>query len=132
MIERDSTDGGSVMSAQFTLDFDDTDPAEANVLCGELQDSLRQDVPDVEISRFKSNPLTQDFGATLVLVLGTAAVTRLAEGIAAWLGTRHEAKLRLSRVNPDGSTEEIVVNGQVGSRTHQIVTDFLAGGPGGD
>jgi hypothetical protein len=123
---------GLVMSAQLTLNFDHTDPAEANVLCGELQDSLRRDVPDAEVSRFKSDPLTQDFGATLVLVLGSAAVTALAKGIAAWLATRHEAELRLTRTNPDGSTKEIVVNGQLGSRAHQVITDFLTDEPRSD
>lgn len=119
------------MSAKLTVNFEDADAAEANVLCGELQDSLRQDVPEADVSRVKPDPLTQDFGATLVVILGTTAVTAVAKGIAAWLAARHEAKLRLTRTNSDGSTEEIVVDGQLGARAQQVVTEFLTNGSRG-
>jgi hypothetical protein len=113
------------MTNQLTVAVDDPDAAEANILAGELQAALRQDVPDVQVTRMKADTRTQDFGATLVLILGTTAVTKLADGIAAWLASRHQAKLRLTRTTSDGRTEEVVVEGQLGHRTREIVSHFL-------
>ena len=37
------------MTNQLTVAVDDPDAAEANILAGELQAALRQDVPDVQV-----------------------------------------------------------------------------------
>ena len=41
--------------------------------------------PDVDVTLTKDDATNQDFGATLVLVLGTPAVLALANGIASYL-----------------------------------------------
>lgn len=50
----------------------------------------------LEVKRLKQHPETMDFGATLVLVLGTAAATEIAKGIAQWIA-RYKTKVTLSR-----------------------------------
>ena len=52
----------------------------------------------VEQSRDRQD--TMDFGATLVIVLGTASVTALAKGVAAWLARHSGARIE---INADGT-----------------------------
>lgn len=59
---------------------------EANRLAAQLQKeiwSLGEE--EVEVRRRRENEDAQDFGATLILILGTAAVTAVARGIEAWI-----------------------------------------------
>lgn len=77
------------MSEQtFIIRFPEQDNATANVNSRELADFLRDEVSGshrLQIEQRRANPESQDFGATLVLVLGTAAATAVAKGIQAWL-----------------------------------------------
>jgi hypothetical protein len=43
----------------------------------------------------RDNPEAMDFGATLVLVLGTTAVTALAQGIKTWLARNSGARIEV-------------------------------------
>jgi hypothetical protein len=67
------------------IHFPDTTPDQA----GRLADSLKQDLvmtgEDIQMHRKREDDKAQDFGAMLVLILGTAAVTAVAEGIRAWM-----------------------------------------------
>ena len=62
-------------------------PAEANAhaadLATYLRNTIRNDVLQVERERTTKD--AQDFGATVVLILGTAAAGAVARGIQAWL-----------------------------------------------
>jgi hypothetical protein len=72
----------------FTIRFPESDKAKANMLARSLADHLTRDISSeqpVQISTQREDQRSQDFGATLVLVLGTAAVTAVAKGIQAWL-----------------------------------------------
>jgi len=73
-----------------------------------------QRIPDISVSRKKDDATTQDFGATLVLVLGTPAVIAVASGIASFL-KRHHAKLSIFA---DG---RLVVEGVEGKDMARIV-----------
>lgn len=112
-------------SSDIVISFPDTDMATANELAGDLEESLAEDAPDLSVTRLREDPRTQDFGATLVLILGSTAVTALAKGIASWLARRQDAQLRLKRTTPDGQVQEITVKGQPSARTERIVTDFF-------
>lgn len=53
-----------------------------------LLDYLHDEVPvaaGVKVEPRKVNPQSQDFGTTLLLILGTAAAKAIADGIKAWL-----------------------------------------------
>lgn len=81
---------------RFVMRFPETETDKANRYARSLADSLRDllDSGD-EVSVSRDNPESQDFGATLVLVLGTTAVTALAEGIKAWLQRNSGAQLEI-------------------------------------
>ncbi len=62
---------------------------------------------------------------TLAIILGSAAVTALAKGIATWLAREHAARIRLKRTTSTGQVIEVTVEGRATGRTESIVRDFL-------
>jgi hypothetical protein len=75
---------------------------EANVNAASLAEYLRDAVPQRErlgIERLPAKEGSQDFGATLVLILGTAAATAVATGIQAWLTAHRGTSLDISDTN---------------------------------
>jgi hypothetical protein len=81
-----------VQDNSITIAFPDTSTAEGNLCASSLIETLRDIDPNVQAETARLNPDAQDFGATIVLVLGTASVTAIANGIAAWIG-RHNTKI---------------------------------------
>jgi len=59
----------------------------------ELRNALLDATPDLTVIRRRENPLTQDFGATLVLTLGTPAVVAMVTAVGNWLKLRNSASL---------------------------------------
>jgi hypothetical protein len=97
------------MDEPFILSFSGATSAEGNQLASSLKDVLLDTDPGLTVERQRERPDTQDFGATLAIMLGTAAATAVAKGIAAWLARnsgskleiRHRGKLVLSATNLD-------------------------------
>lgn len=79
----------------YIITFDDVSPADANRYADELRNALLDTTPDITVQRRRDDPRTQDFGATLVLVLGTPAVVTVAKTIADWLKLRASASLTI-------------------------------------
>jgi hypothetical protein len=76
------------MNETFLIRFPTADDAEANQYANSLADHLRQEIPPatgLKAEPIRTNKESQDFGATVVLILGTAAATAVAKGIQAWL-----------------------------------------------
>jgi len=74
--------------ATYEIRFVNASPDEGNLNLTNLRDFLRDIVPrknHLAMERKRENANSQDFGATLVLVLGTAAATAVAQGIRTWL-----------------------------------------------
>jgi hypothetical protein len=71
--------------SQFVITFPASSTAEANRHAAGLSNSLKDLDRSVIVSQQRDRQDTQDFGATVVLILGTASVTSLARGIAGWL-----------------------------------------------
>ena len=90
------------MQAQtLTIKFPGVATSEANQYAQDLEDELRE-LDDIRVERRRDRDDTLDFGATLVLVLGTAAVTALARGLARWLRRNSGANIQIT--TPDGRT----------------------------
>jgi len=88
--------------AGITIHFPDVTPDVGNVYAEDLRSSLEESLEaGGRLERRRSNPESQDFGATLVLVLGTSAVTAIAQGIRTWLARN------------SGVSIDIVVRGKV-------------------
>jgi Effector Associated Constant Component 1 len=122
---RSTSGDGMAMGPDALISFSGVDLAAANDLAGDLTEWLTEDVPDLSINRVREDERAQDFGATLVLILGSTAVTALAKGIAKWLARRQDAKLHLKRTAKNGQTRELTLEGQPSGRTEQIIADFF-------
>jgi hypothetical protein len=72
--------------AGITIHFPDVTPDLGNVYAEDLRSSLEESLEaGGRVERRRTNPESQDVGATLVLILGTSAVTAIAQGIKTWL-----------------------------------------------
>lgn len=88
-------------SNAFVIRFDDARSADGNRFADDLQQSIFRDVPEANVQRKRDSEETQDFGATLVVVLGTPSVVALAHAVRRWLLRNNAASIRLER--PDGT-----------------------------
>jgi hypothetical protein len=107
----------------YIVTFEGVSPSDAQRYAEELQDALLEATPDITVQRRRENPLTQDFGATLILILGAPAVVAAVKAVGDWL-MRHTgdgASLTLKTV--DG---ELVVQG-ISSKNAAELAQFLVG-----
>jgi hypothetical protein len=71
---------------RITIRFPDVTPDLGNVYAEDLRTALADslDLGD-RVERVRTDSESQDFGTTLVLVLGTTAVSAVAKGLQTWL-----------------------------------------------
>ncbi len=81
----------------YIIKFEDISAAEANRYASELRDKLLDATPDIQVDQRRDDSRTQDFGATLVLILGTPAVIAIAKAIGNWLQLRNSASLTIEK-----------------------------------
>ncbi len=79
----------------YTITFESVSDADANRYASELRNILLDATPVIEVERKRGDPRTQDFGATLLLVLGTPAVPALIKAITDWLTLRHQVGITI-------------------------------------
>ena len=76
-------------NSTYTITFPGKSAAEANRDIERLRESVLDAEPSVSAEIAKSDTTTQDFGASLILVLGAPAVVAVARGIAAFIARSH-------------------------------------------
>lgn|SRR5690242_7440062 len=81
----------------YTIKFAGISAAEAGFYGNELRDILLDANPDVVVKQHRDDPRTQDFGSTLVLILGAPAVVSIANAIGNWLKLRNSASLTIEK-----------------------------------
>jgi hypothetical protein len=86
-----------MQTESLMVTFPDMSVAEGNRLAATLAEALRDVDPNVVVDRQRERPDAQDFGATLAIILGTAAATAVAKGIAAWLTRNSGAQIEIRR-----------------------------------
>ncbi|EFH84599.1 effector-associated constant component EACC1 [Ktedonobacter racemifer] len=85
------------MSKQtYLLSFEGISAAEANQYAEELREALLDATPELHVQRQRENPLAQDLGASLVLIMGAPAVVAAVQAIGNWLQKRHSATLTIA------------------------------------
>ena len=88
------------MSQQtYIIRFEDVSLAEANRYAEELRANLLDASSDLSVQRQRGDQSTQDFGSTLVLVLGTPAIVTVATVIGNWLLQRSKASVTIERAD---------------------------------
>src|SRR5258707_11588444 len=69
----------------------------ANRYASELRNALLDATPDIEVDPRRADARTQDFGSTLVLILGTPAVLAVVKAMEGWLKMRHSAIIDIEK-----------------------------------
>jgi len=96
-------------ASQVTVAFPDVTEDVANVYAEDLQRVLEDALaPGDRVERRRTRADSQDFGATLVLVLGTTAVTAIAEGIRTWLARNSGAAIDVTV----GGSKRVTLHGR--------------------
>jgi len=80
--------------------FPNVSSAEANVYAENLAGEIRDIDESVQVKKRRTNSEAMDFGASLVIILGSASASAIASGIASWM-TRHSG-VRLEIRNKSG------------------------------
>ncbi len=83
------------MATELMLTFETETAAQANQYAADLAQHLKAAAPAVDARQRRTDPNAQDFGASIVLILGAPAVVALAKGIADWLRMSQTAKSKL-------------------------------------
>jgi hypothetical protein len=90
----DLTDRGLIMNeSTYLITFDDASPADANRYADELRNAILDATPDIVVQRRRNDPHAQDFGATLIVILGTPAAAAVVTAIGNWLKLRQRASI---------------------------------------
>lgn len=90
----------------YIIEIGGVSPALANQYAEELKEALLGATSEVEVEQRRADPDAQDFGATLVLILGTPVAVVLAKAFRDWINRRDNAKLHFK--SKDG---EILLEG---------------------
>ncbi len=94
----------------YLITFEGVSPADAQRYAEELRNALLDAAPDITVQRRRENPSTQDFGATLVLILGTPAVLAVIKAVGDWLTLRNHASLTLKTADGELTVQNITSN----------------------
>jgi hypothetical protein len=86
-----------MQSDPLLITFADTSTAEGNRLASSLAEALRDLDPGIIVARQRERPDTQDFGASLAVILGSTVVTTVARGLVAWLSRNSGARIEIRR-----------------------------------
>jgi len=84
------------MAQKVELRFEGVDEVEAQRLARLLKDDLLDEVEGISAEISKDRADTMDFGATLVLVLGTRVAVEIAKAVGDFLRRHSGAKLNIS------------------------------------
>ena len=82
---------------KYIITFDTAEAADANRYAEELRQALLDASPDLLVHRRRDDPDTQDFGGTLVLLLGTPAAAATITALSNWLARRNRASITIKR-----------------------------------
>ena len=101
----------------IAIRFPGLEVGEAGRAAQQLRDAILDDVPGVKVDIGKDDPTNQDFGATLIAVLGTQVAIILARGIASWIAQRGIS----IEVSIDGEKTTFQAHGTIDDNAVKIV-----------
>jgi len=109
------------MSEQtYLLSFNGVSEAEANQYAEELREALLDATAEIAVQRQRENPLAQDLGATLVLIMGTTGFVTVVQAIGNWLQKRRSASLTIVTAE-----KKIVAENLTNKDAAQLLHPFL-------
>ena len=85
----------------YIVTFEGVSPSDANRYAEELRNALLDATADIAVQRKRESPQTQDFGSTLILILGTPAVGAVVTAVDGQREDRSGRADRVLRVVPE-------------------------------
>jgi hypothetical protein len=79
------------------IELVEASPADASQLASELREYLLDEEPDLDVEQARSDPASQDLGATLILLLAAPSITAVARGLARWVERRGQNCIEFSK-----------------------------------
>ena len=116
---------GVVVDAPYLIQVTGESVADAEVLAGDLQETLLDSHDTASVERRSAGKGHLDGGAILAIVLGSSATLAIAKGIQAFLSRNPRASLRFTR--PDGTVVE--VDNVAGRHVTRLAETLFAGRP---
>src|SRR2546421_4252306 len=104
----------------YIITFDPASAADASRYAEELRQALLDASSDVQVHRRRDDPRTQDFGTTLVLLLGTPAAAAVVTAIGNWLALRNRASISIKRTD-----EQIIVQNITSKKAGELAQLLL-------
>jgi hypothetical protein len=105
---------------EYIIKFNSISVAEANWYASELRSTLLDSTPDVTVERKRDDIHTQDFGSTLVLILGTSTVTTIAKVLGDWLKLRNSVSLTI-----ESAEGKVIVNNLTSKESLHVIQNYL-------
>jgi hypothetical protein len=103
--------------------FPDGDVRQANANAQSLRDAIRDEAPHAQVEQRRDDQESQDFGATLAIVLAGPAVVAIAKGIADWLRRHHGVTIEITTPDKKVIAQNVtarnvveIINAAAGSR----------------
>jgi hypothetical protein len=93
------------MNETVILSFPKARKDDANIFAEELRKELRRLDPNLTVDKQRDTEAAQDFGATLAVIITSAAATALAKGIANFIskrGTKISIRLGTNQIEATG------------------------------
>jgi Effector Associated Constant Component 1 len=78
---------------ELWLDLPDISSESGRAAATELRDYLIDEDPGISVTLARSDPMAQDFGASLLAVLAAPSVIVLARGVSQWLRNRGTSRV---------------------------------------
>jgi hypothetical protein len=110
------------MNRNVTISFPKTSDAEGNKLAESLSTYLSTIDSSISVRKLRTNPNSLDGGATIAIILGSAAVTAVAKGVAVWLAKHAGTNIEIHKA--DGTS--VVVRNAQGADTAATVAAVFA------
>ena len=108
----------------YVISFDEVSPAEASRYADELSNAFLDVSADITIQRRRDDPHAQDFGTTLVLLLGTPTAVALTKTITNvienWLRLHQNASITIKR-----GDEQIILHNITSKQATQLAQIFI-------
>jgi hypothetical protein len=79
----------------YLISFEGVSEAVTNRYAEELREALLDATSEIHVQRQRENPLAQDLGASLALIMGTPAFVAVVQAIGNWLLKRRSASLTI-------------------------------------
>ena len=84
---------------KIVLSFAGATPDDCTRYARELKDFLLTAIDALQVHQHRERDDSQDFGTTLIIVLGTTAINTLAQGIAVWLQRNSGVRINVNKTN---------------------------------